>query len=99
MTPSEVTNILRQFNTIVTGPCAGERRQMNTEAMPAQGPVDVSVGQADEAANTEGPRGTHGCDCLDSDAMQCAAIRYGMDHYGEPCEGLCHQWGDDDECY
>ena len=43
MTPSEVTNILRQFNTIVTGPCAGERRQMNTEAMPAQGPVDVTV--------------------------------------------------------
>lgn len=60
---------------------------MNHEPMPAQGPVDVSVGQAD------------GCACLDRDAMQCAAIRYGMDHYGEPCECLCHQWDDDDECY
>ena len=60
-----------------------------------------SSGDSDlrEAANTEGPRGTHGCACLHSDALQCAAIRYGMDHYGEPCECLCHQWDDENECY
>ena len=51
-----------------------------------------------EDPNTEGPRGTHGCACLDRDALQCAAIRYGMDHYGEPCKCPCHQWDDDDEC-
>lgn len=73
---------------------------MNHEPLPAQGPVDVTVGrQADESANTEGPRGTYGCACLDRDALQCAAIRYGMDHYGERCECLCHQWDDEDECY
>ena len=72
---------------------------MNTEAMPAQGPVDVSVGQADEATDAEGPRGTYGCACLDRDSVQCAAIRYGMDHYGEACTCRCHQWSDDDDEY
>ena len=73
---------------------------MSETLIPAQGPVDVNVGrQTGEAANTEGPRGTYGCACLHSDALQCAAIRYGMDHYGEPCECLCHQWDDENECY
>ena len=45
----------------------------------------------------EGAKGKYGCACLDRDSVQCAAIRYGMDHYGEPCECLCHQWDDDDE--
>lgn len=47
--------------------------------------------------DTDGPRGTYGCACVDRDAVQCAAIRYGMDHWGEPCECLCHQWDDDDD--
>ena len=51
----------------------------------------------DESTNTSGPRGTYGCTCMDRDSVQCAAIRYGMDHYGEACECLCHQWEDDDE--
>ena len=50
-----------------------------------------------EPVNEEGPRGTYGCACLDRDSVQCAAIRYGMDHYGEACECLCHQWSDDDD--
>lgn len=49
-----------------------------------------------KATNAEGPRGTHGCSCVDRDSMQCAAIRYGMEHYGEPCECPCHQWSDED---
>ena len=48
---------------------------------------------------TEGQRGTYGCACLDRDSVQCAAIRYGMDHYGEACTCLCHQWSDDDDEY
>ena len=73
---------------------------MNHETLPAQGPVDVNVGrQDDDGTNTVGPRGTYGCACLSHDAMQCAQIRYGIDHPGEPCECLCHQWDDDDEYY
>ncbi|MCK9988886.1 MAG: hypothetical protein AzoDbin1_05358 [Azoarcus sp.] len=53
----------------------------------------------DEATDAEGPRGTYGCACLDRDSVQCAAIRYGMDHYGEACTCLCHQWSDDDDEY
>ena len=64
------------------------------------GPVDCQVGRLpDEATDAEGPRGTHGCACLDRDSVQCAAIRYGMDHYGEACACLCHQWSDDDDEY
>jgi hypothetical protein len=63
-------------------------------------PVDRPVGRlVDEATDAEGPRGTYGCACLDSDSVQCAAIRYGMDHYGEACTCLCHQWSDDDDEY
>ncbi len=50
-----------------------------------------------EARDTHGPRGSYGCACVDRDAVQCAAIRYGMDHWGEACECLCHQWDDDDD--
>lgn len=39
----------------------------------------------------------HGCACVDRDSVQCAAIRYGMDHWGEPCECPCHQWDDDED--
>jgi hypothetical protein len=53
----------------------------------------------DEATDTAGPRGTYGCACLDRDSVQCAAIRYGMDHWGEACQCLCHQWSDDDDDY
>ena len=61
-------------------------------------PLEPSVGRLpDEATNACGPRGTYGCACLDRDSVKCAAIRYGMDHYGEACECLCHQWDDDDE--
>lgn len=66
---------------------------MNQTPLPAQGPVDVTVGPE---TNTSGPRGTYGCACLDHDAVQCAAIRYGMDYLGEACECMCHQWRDDD---
>lgn len=47
--------------------------------------------------NEEGPRGTYGCACLSHDAVECAAIRYGMDHFGEPCGCMCHQWSEDDD--
>jgi hypothetical protein len=50
-----------------------------------------------ELTDAEGPGGTYGCACLDRDSVQCAAIRYGMDHWGEACECLCHQWSDDDD--
>ena len=68
---------------------------------PAVGtPLEPSVGRLpDEATNACGPRGTYGCACLDRDSVQCAAIRYGMDHYGEACTCLCHQWSDDDDDY
>lgn len=46
--------------------------------------------------DTSGPVGTYGCACMSDDAVECAAIRYGMDHWGEACECLCHQWRDDD---
>ena len=60
--------------------------------------VERGVGRlVNEGTDTEGPRGTYGCACLDSDSVQCAAIRYGMDHWGEACQCLCHQWGDDDD--
>jgi hypothetical protein len=52
-----------------------------------------------EPRDAEGPRGTYGCACLDRDSVQCAAIRYGMDHWGDACQCICHQWSDDDECY
>jgi hypothetical protein len=48
-------------------------------------------------ADEHGSHGTYGCACLDGDSVQCAAIRYGMDHWGEACECLCHQWNDGDE--
>lgn len=51
----------------------------------------------DDGTNAYGPRGTYGCACLDRDAVQCAAIRYGMDHWGEACQCLCHQWSDEDD--
>ena len=64
------------------------------------GPLEPSVGRpVDEATDAEGPRVTYGCACLDRDSVQCAAIRYGMDHYGEACTCLCHQWSDDDDEY
>ena len=71
----------------------------NTTLRPAvAGPLEPSVGRpVDEATDTSGPRGTYGCACLDRDSVQCAAIRYGMDHYGEACTCICHQWSDDDE--
>ena len=70
-------------------------------AAPAVGsPLHAPVGRpVDEATDAEGPRGTYGCACLDRDSVQCAAIRYGMDHYGEACTCLCHQWSDDDDDY
>ena len=73
----------------------------NADELPAVGtPVERPVGRpVDEATDTSGPRGTYGCACLDRDSVQCAAIRYGMDHYGEACGCLCHQWDDDDESY
>lgn len=60
-------------------------------------PVDQPVGRPAPERDTDGPRGTYGCACLDHDSVQCAAIRYGMDHWGEPCQCLCHQWSDDDD--
>jgi hypothetical protein len=73
----------------------------NTTLRPAvAGPLEPSVGRpVDEATDAEGPRGTYGCACLVRDSVQCAAIRYGMDHYGEACICLCHQWSDDDDEY
>ena len=63
-------------------------------------PLETLVGRlVDEATDAVGPRGTYGCACLDRDAVQCAAIRYGMDHYGEACTCMCHQWSDDDDDY
>jgi hypothetical protein len=47
--------------------------------------------------NAEGTAGTYGCACLARDAMRCASMRYGMDHPGEPCECLCHEWDADDD--
>ena len=49
--------------------------------------------------DTHGPPGSYGCACLARDSVQCAAIRYGMDHWGEACGCLCHQWSDDDDQY
>ena len=64
------------------------------------GPLEPSVGRpVDEATDASGPRGTYCCACLDRDSVQCAAIRYGMDHYGEACTCMCHQWSDDDDDY
>ncbi len=73
----------------------------NEMAQPAPvGQVERGFGRpVEEATDAEGPRGTYGCACLDRDSVQCAAIRYGMDHYGEACNCLCHQWGDDDDEY
>lgn len=70
-----------------------------TETRPTEGPLDQRVGRPEPKRNTDGPRGTYGCACLDRDSVQCAAIRYGMDHYGEACTCLCHQWSDDDDEY
>ena len=62
---------------------------MNDDAA-GQGPHERPVGRpVDEATDTSGPRGTYGCACLDRDSVQCAAIRYGMDHYGEACGRRC----------
>lgn len=54
---------------------------------------------APEPTDAEGPRGTYGCACADRDSLQCAAIRYGMDHCGEVCGCLCHQWNGEDVQY
>ncbi len=62
-------------------------------------PVERGVGRLEPERDTVGPRGTYGCACLDRDSVQCAAIRYGRDHYGEACTCLCHQWSDDDDEY
>lgn len=62
-------------------------------------PFERGVGRPVPERDTDGQRGAHGCACLDHDSVQCAAIRYGMDHYGEACGCLCHQWDDDDETY
>ena len=60
--------------------------------------VERPVGRpVEQVTNACGPAGTYGCACLDPDSVQCAAIRYGMDHWGEACGCLCHQWSDDDE--
>ena len=47
--------------------------------------------------NSEGPTGTHGCACRSRYAKQCASIRYGIDHPGEECECLCHEWDDEED--
>ena len=71
---------------------------MGQSSLAVVGPLEPSVGLlVNEATDTSGPRGTYCCACLDRDSVQCAAIRYGMDHYGEACTCLCHQWSDDDE--
>ena len=73
-----------------------ERSATLVPAVGAQ--VERGVGRlVNEGTDADGPRGTYGCACLDSDSVQCAAIRYGMDHYGEACTCRCHQWSDDDE--
>lgn len=59
--------------------------------------IDAQTEDGWEQRDAEGPRGTYGCACLDRDAVQCAAIRYGMDHWGEACQCLCHQWSDEDD--
>lgn len=70
------------------------------DELPAVGtPVERPVGRLEPERDQDGPRGTYGCACVDLDSVQCAAIRYGMDHYGEACGCLCHQWDDDDENY
>ena len=61
--------------------------------------TEIRVESKEEAKDTSGPRGAYGCACLDRDSVQCAAIRYGMDHWGEACQCLCHQWDDDDDSY
>lgn len=61
--------------------------------------TEIRVESQEEAKDTSGPRGTYGCACVDRESVQCAAIRYGMDHYGETCTCLCHQWIDDDDEY
>ena len=73
----------------------------NTTLRPAvAGPLEPSVGRpVDEATDADGPRGTYGCACQDRDSVECAAIRYGMDHFDEACICLCHQWSDDDDEY
>ena len=71
----------------------------NSPAPDAVGiPVERMVGRpVEQATNACGPAGTYGCACVDRDSVQCAAIRYGMDHWGECCGCLCHQWSDDDD--
>lgn len=74
--------------------------EANEPSQPVAGRLEATVGRpVDEATDAEGPRGTYGCACVDRDSVQCAAIRYGMDHYGEACTCLCHQWSDDDDDY
>lgn len=73
--------------------------EASEQVVPAdEGRLERMVGRPEtEGTNTEGAQGTYGCACLDRDSVQCAAIRYGMDHWGECCQCLCHQWSDDDE--
>lgn len=37
------------------------------------------------------------CACVNLDAMECAASRYGGDACGEPCECVCHEEDEDDD--
>lgn len=73
-----------------------EAPEVNAGHCPVHRPVGRLV---ENATDTEGPRGTYGCACHARDSVQCAASRYGMDHWGEPCECLCHQWEDDDDAW
>jgi hypothetical protein len=59
--------------------------------------LTLSLSLTDTDRNQKGPRGTYGCACVAHDSVECAAIRYGMDHWGEPCECLCHQQSEDDD--
>ena len=52
-----------------------------------------------EAATKAATTPERRCACLADDSMECAAIRYGMDHWGEACECSCHAQRDDDDDY
>lgn len=55
---------------------------------------------ADESSNREGPPGTYGCACVNTDARLCYLIRYDVDPADDSlddgrCECLCHHWRED----
>lgn len=62
------------------------------------GPLEPSVGRpADEATDTEGPRGTYGCACVSRDPRSCLVLRSdSLPSLGEQCECMCHGWEDDE---